>query len=174
MCRVCSFVFLWSESCHATRGVIRPNDGCFVGNGGSRILRFFPVNLYWWQRNILFCVFQVLGFLPLDWLSNENHVRCLIGLFTCDVLLGSNVFQVRTVISRCDWSGKFNSSSQLIRSKTSKQKNATQSSAFSRAWGCLRIISSSSHWFLIALTFILIGSISFQGGGKNRDPNRSR
>ncbi|CAH3138328.1 unnamed protein product, partial [Pocillopora meandrina] len=36
---------------------------------------------------------RVLGFLPLDWLSNENHVRCLIGLFTCDVLLGSNVFQ---------------------------------------------------------------------------------
>ena len=62
------------------------------------------------DNKIYFFVFQVLGFLPLDWLSNENHVRCLIGLFTCDVLLGSNVFQVRTVISRCDWSGKFNSS----------------------------------------------------------------
>lgn len=111
ICVECAHLSFFEVSLHATRSVIRPNDGCFVGNGGSRILRFFPVNLFWWQQNILFCVFQVLGFLPLDWLSNENHVRCLIGLFTCDVLLGSNVFQVRTVISRCDWSGKFNSSS---------------------------------------------------------------
>ncbi|KAJ7326507.1 hypothetical protein OS493_027451, partial [Desmophyllum pertusum] len=35
----------------------------------------------------------VLGHLPLDWLSDDNHIRCLIGLFTCDVLLNSNIFQ---------------------------------------------------------------------------------
>ncbi|XP_078357235.1 unhealthy ribosome biogenesis protein 2 homolog isoform X2 [Oculina patagonica] len=36
---------------------------------------------------------KILGFLPLDWLSDDNHIRCLIGLFSCDVLLNSNIFQ---------------------------------------------------------------------------------
>jgi len=32
---------------------------------------------------------KVLGYLPLDWLSDDNHSRCLIGLFTCDMLFNS-------------------------------------------------------------------------------------
>ena len=37
---------------------------------------------------------QVLSYLPLDWLSDDNHIRCLMGLFSCDVFLNSSVFQV--------------------------------------------------------------------------------
>jgi len=36
---------------------------------------------------------KVLRHLPLDWLSDDNHIRCLMGLFSCDVLLNSNIFQ---------------------------------------------------------------------------------
>ena len=46
------------------------------------LLNFFPF------------ILQVLGYLPLDWLSDCNHARCLTALFTCDILFTSAVLKV--------------------------------------------------------------------------------
>ena len=45
---------------------------------------------------ITYFYLQVLGYLPLDWLSDDNHSRCLIGLFTCDMLFNSALLKVTT------------------------------------------------------------------------------
>ncbi|XP_068694742.1 unhealthy ribosome biogenesis protein 2 homolog [Montipora foliosa] len=34
-------------------------------------------------------ILKVLGYLPLNWLSDDNHARCLIGLLACDVVFTS-------------------------------------------------------------------------------------
>ncbi|CAH3042344.1 unnamed protein product, partial [Porites evermanni] len=38
-------------------------------------------------------ILKVLGYLPLDWLSDCNHARCLTALFTCDILFTSAVLK---------------------------------------------------------------------------------
>ena len=64
----------------------------------------------------------------------------------------------------CIWLTKLAPLSQPMRSKT-KNKSRLQSHAFSRAWHRLHVSVSSSDWFVVLFTSVVIGQSNYFGFG---------